>query len=89
MEGELSEVHLQMEMTGLEMTGLYCVIVPSSGWVSTCRHLVPQTEMAFPAFSLSAVSQCDKGLLGAEASASQELNAAHTHAHTDVNISHS
>lgn len=29
----LCEVHLQMEMTGLLMTGLYCVIVASSGWI--------------------------------------------------------
>lgn len=29
----LSEVHLQMEMTGLLMTGLYCVIVESCRWI--------------------------------------------------------
>lgn len=34
----LREVHLQMEMTVLLMTGLYCVIVVSSRWVSTCCH---------------------------------------------------
>lgn len=29
----LCEVHLQMEMTGLLMTGLHCVIVESNGWI--------------------------------------------------------
>lgn len=43
----LCEVHLQMEMTGLLMTGLYGVIVASGGEVSTCHHLVPQSEMVF------------------------------------------
>lgn len=30
---ELCEVHFQMEMTGRPMTGRYCVIVASRGWI--------------------------------------------------------
>ena len=68
-----------MEMTVPLMTGLYCVIVVSSRWVSTCCHLVPVLKWFSP-FQPLAVSQCDKGLLGVRASVSQKLT--HTSLHT-------
>lgn len=67
------KVHLQMEMTGPVMAGLYCVIVDGSEYLPSFSLTVSNS---FPASSLSAVSQSDKGLLGVRVS--QRTSLRHT-----------
>lgn len=78
-----SEVHLQMAWQGCWRLALHCVIVESYRLIGVPAIIWPcSLKMALLPLSLSAVSQCDKRLLGVSAPVSQRPISVVRHTHT-------